>query len=103
MNQNEATKYLRGWIRSQHLICFDQDFIFETIDQSHLDRFENCLIALGGKVRSVDAIGNWPMGTGRTFKILRAKAYVPRPGGEKIVEYWAKNGSITTRYSEINS
>ena len=43
------------------------------------------------------------MGERRAFKILRAKAAVPRPGGEKIIEYWAKNGATKTRYSEINS
>lgn len=102
MKRIDAEKYMRGWIRTQHLICFDQDFIFETVDQSHLDRFERSLTELGGRIRSVEAVGNWPMGSGRAFKILRAKASVPRPGGEKIVQYWAKNGSNETRYSEIN-
>ena len=103
MNRLDAEKYLKGWIRTQHLICFDQDFIFETVDQSHLERFEKCLVLLGGRVRSVEAVGNWPMGTGRAFKILRTKASVPRPGCEQIIEYWAKNGSTQTRYSDINS
>jgi len=34
---------------------------------------------------------------------LRAIASVPRPGGEELVTYWAKKGSQTTRYSEINT
>ena len=102
MKKSDAEKYMRSWIRTQHLICFDQDFIFETVDQSHLERFERSLAVLGGKIRSVEAVGNWPMGIGRAFKILRAKALVPRPGAEKIVEYWAKQGSTSTRYSEIN-
>ena len=102
MNIKDAERHLKGWIKSQHLICFNQDFIFETVDQSHLERFERCLTVLGGKVRSVEAVGNWPMGLGRAIKILRTKATVPRPGGEKIVEYWAKHGSSETRYSDIN-
>ena len=101
--KNSAEKYLKGWIRTQHLICFERDFIFETVDQSHLDRFEKCVAILGGRIRNVEAVGNWPMGERRAFKILRAKAAVPRPGGEKIIEYWAKNGATKTRYSEINS
>jgi phycoerythrin-associated linker protein len=59
--------------------------------------------SLGGRVRSVKAVGNWPMGPNRSFKILRAIASVPRPGGEELVTYWAKKGSKQTRYSEINS
>jgi phycoerythrin-associated linker protein len=42
------------------------------------------------------------MGPNRAFKILRATASVPRPGGEKLVEYWAARGSSQTRYCEIS-
>ena len=69
-----AIQQFRSWIRSQHLVCQGQDFIFETIDHSQLERFEACLNMLDGHVRSVRAIGNWPMGPRRTFKILRAEA-----------------------------
>ena len=93
----------RSWIRSQHLICQGQDFIFETIDHSQLERFEACLNMLDGQVRSVRAIGNWPMGPRRTFKILRAEAAVPRPKGLEIQRYWAERGSFQTRFSEISS
>ena len=93
----------RSWIRSQHLICQGQDFIFETIDHSQLERFEACLNMLDGQVRSVKAIGNWPMGPRRTFKILRAEAAVPRPKGLEIQRYWAERGSFQTRFSEISS
>ena len=89
----------RSWIRSQHLICQGQDFIFETIDHSQLERFEACLNMLDGQVRSVRAIGNWPMGPRRTFKILRAEAAVPRPKGLEIQRYWAERGSFQTRFS----
>lgn len=100
--KQEAEKQLRSWIRSQHLICSNTDFIFETVDQTHLERFEDCMVLLGSRLRSVNAVGNWPMGPNRAFKVLRAIAQVPRPGGETLVEYWAKKGSPTTRYSEIN-
>ena len=42
------------------------------------------------------------MGPRRTFKILRATAAVPRPGGETLVTYWAKRGNTRTRYAEIS-
>ncbi|NBV69332.1 MAG: hypothetical protein EBR69_01235 [Synechococcaceae bacterium WB4_2_0805] len=43
----KVEKQLKEWIRSHHLICVGTDFVFETIDQTQLDRFENCLEALG--------------------------------------------------------
>lgn len=98
-----AEKQLKGWIRSHHLICSGTDFIFETVDQTQLERFEACIEHLGSTVRSITAVGNWPMGPRRSFKILRAVASVPRPGGEKLVTYWADRGAKQTRYSEINS
>jgi len=73
------------------------------VDQSQLEKYESCLKAIGGRIRSIKAVGNWPMGPNRSFKILRATASVPRPGGEALVTYWAKKGQSTTRYSEINS
>ena len=98
-----AIKQFQSWIRSQHLICKGQDFIFETIDHSQLERFEACLKMIDGQVRSVRAIGNWPMGPRRTFKILRVEAAVPRPKGLEIQRYWAERGSFQTRFSEISS
>ncbi|MAN18422.1 phycoerythrin operon regulator [Synechococcus sp. A18-25c] len=99
----DVDKQMKAWIRSHHLICEGSDFMFETVDQTQLDKFEECLKRMGGKIRTVKAVGNWPMGPNRTFKILRAIASVPRPGGEKLVTYWAKKGSKQTRYSDINS
>ncbi|EAU70280.1 MAG: CpeR family transcriptional regulator [Parasynechococcus sp.] len=96
-------KQIKAWIRSQHLICDGTDFIFETVDQTQLEKFELCIESMGGKVRAIKAVGNWPMGPNRSFKILRAIASVPRPGGEEFVTYWAKKGNHQTRYSEINS
>ncbi len=93
---------MKSWIRSNHLICDGSDFIFETVDQTQLDKFELIIESMGGRVRNIKAVGNWPMGPRRSFKILRASARVPRPGGEELVTYWAKRGSKSTRYSEIN-
>ena len=90
----DKLKQLKTWVRSQHLICVGTDFIFETVDQTQLDKFEMCIQSI---------VGNWPMGPRRSFKILRATCSVPRPGGENIVTYWAKKGSRQTRYSDISS
>ena len=102
MSQPDAEKQLKAWIRSQHLICEGTDFIFETVDQTQLEKFEHCIELIGGRVRKIAAAGNWPMGPRRTFKILRATAGVPRPGGETLVTYWTKRGNSRTRYAEIS-
>ena len=99
----DCKRQIKAWIRSQHLICEGTDFLFETVDQTQLEKFERCIESIGGRVRSVQAVGNWPMGPNRSFKILRAIASVPRPGGEELVTYWAKRGYKMTRYSEINT
>ena len=62
-------KQIKTWIRSQHLICDGTDFLFETVDQTQLEKFELCIELMGGKVRAVRAVGNWPMGPNRSFKI----------------------------------
>tara|TARA_B100002052_G_scaffold221130_1_gene203101 strand:- start:3010 stop:3315 length:306 start_codon:yes stop_codon:yes gene_type:complete len=99
----DSEKQMKAWIRSQHLICEGSDFIFETVDQTQLDKFDSCIQSIGGRIRSVKAVGNWPMGPRRSFKILQAIASVPRPGGERLVTYWAKKGGKETRYAEINT
>ena len=76
---------IKSWIRSQHLICEGSDFIFETVDQTQLEKFEAIMESMGGRVRAVKAVGNWPMGPNRSFKILRAIASVPRPGGDCLL------------------
>ena len=91
MTADDHKNQMKCWIRSQHLICEGSDFIFETVDQTQLEKFEICLEALGGRLRSIKAVGNWPMGPKRSFKILRATASVPRPGGEDLVTYWTNS------------
>ena len=102
MSNLNTDKQFQKWIRSHHLICRGTDFIFETVDQSLIDRFESCLHAVGGQVVSIKEVGHWPMGPQRCFKILRATAQVPRPACHEIVSYWASKGSFQTRYSEIS-
>lgn len=102
MPAKSPEQFMRSWIKSQHLICKGTEFIFETVDQNLIERFEDCLNSLGGEIHSVKQVGLWPMGHNRNFKILRAVARVPRPACNEIVNFWALNGSFTTRYSEIN-
>ena len=48
-----ARKKMQGWIRSRHLICTDNKIIFESYDYSAVERFEECLISLGGRISFV--------------------------------------------------
>ena len=102
MGIKSPQRQMESWIRSQHLICRGTDFIFETVDQSLIERFEHCLLSFGGEIISIREVGAWPIGPKRKFKILRALAKVPRPGAHAIVSYWANNGSTKTRFSEIS-
>ena len=43
-------KQLKTWVRSQHLICIGTDFIFETVDQTQLDKFEFVYNQLEGEL-----------------------------------------------------
>ena len=61
-------KLLKAWIRSQHLICEGSDFIFETVDQSQLEKYESCLQAIGGRIRA-----SKPLGTGLWGRIALSK------------------------------
>ena len=38
----DVDKQMKAWIRSHHLICEGSDFMFETVDQTQLDKF--CLL-----------------------------------------------------------
>lgn len=97
-----SEKQLQRWIRSQHLICRGTDFLFETVDQSLIERFQICLETIGGDITSITEAGSWPMGPRRSFKILRVIARVPRDKGFNIITYWANHGRLQTRYSEIS-
>ena len=88
MSAIEAEKQLKTWIRSQHLICEGTDFVFETVDQTHLEKFERCIEAIGGRVRKIAAAGNWPMGPRRTFKIHRGYTHTKLKGTVWITKRW---------------
>ncbi len=42
-----ASKKMQAWIRSRHLICSGNFFIFETLEYSTVERFEKCVKGLG--------------------------------------------------------
>ena len=51
-----ARKKMQAWIRSRHLICSGNFFIFETLEYSTIERFEKCVEGLGGTFISVEPV-----------------------------------------------
>ncbi len=92
-----AQKKLQVWIRSRHLICTGNFFIFETVDSTTIDRFSQCIEALGGSVISVDSIGKIWIGDRRPVILYRTKASLHTPH-HQIKLYWIKYGSFRTRF-----
>ena len=93
----EAQKKMQGWIRSRHLICSGNFFVFETVDFSAVDRFSECIVALGGSVISVDPINKIWMGDHRQVVLYQAKASLHTPC-HNLKQYWVKSGSFRTRF-----
>ncbi|MGB3238572.1 MAG: hypothetical protein WBB29_09765 [Geitlerinemataceae cyanobacterium] len=92
-----AEKKLQCWIRSRHVICSGNFFVFETLDYSAVERFTDCISALGGTVISVDSIGKMWMGDRRQVVLYQAKASLHTPH-HNLKQYWIKYGSFQTRF-----
>jgi len=93
----EAQKKMQCWIRSRHLICSGNFFVFETVDYGAIDRFCECVTALGGSVISVDPIGKIWMGDHRQVILYRAKASLHTPC-HTLKQYWLKYGGFRSRF-----
>ena len=52
----QAQKKMKSWIRSRHLIRSGNFFIFETVEYSTVEKFQDCLKALGGTLICVDPV-----------------------------------------------
>lgn len=95
----EAQKKMQAWIRSRHIICSGNFYIFETVDYSAIDRFTDCIESLGGTLISVAPIGKMWMGDHRQVHLYRAKASLHTPC-HTLKQYWIKYGSFRTRFDE---
>lgn len=94
-----AEKKLQSWIRSRHVICSRNFFIFETVDYSALERFTECIAVLGGTLISVDSIGKIWIGDHRQVILYRARASLHTPH-HGLKQYWIKCGSFRTRFEQ---
>lgn len=96
-----AQKKIQGWIRSRHLICLGNFLIYETLDYGAIDRFSDCVTALGGTLISVHTVGRVWIGDHRQVILYRAKAslYTHLPH-QALKQYWTKYGGPNTRFDE---
>lgn len=94
-----ANKKMQCWIRSRHLIRSGNFFIFETLDYTAVERFEECVKSLGGTLISVEPVKLVWMGNHRQIMLYRAKASLHTPHHD-LQQYWYKNGSHHTRFDE---
>ena len=93
----EAQKKMQSWIRSRHLICSGNFFIFETVDGSTIERFSDCIAVLGGTVVSVESVDKIWMGNHRQVLLYRVMASLHTPG-HTLKQYWIKYGNFRTRF-----
>ena len=93
----EAQKKMQSWIRSRHLICSGNFFIFETVDGSTIERFSDCIAVLGGTVVSVESVDKIWMGNHRQVLLCRVRASLHTPG-HTLKQYWIKYGNFRTRF-----
>ena len=94
-----ASKKMKAWIRSRHLICSGNFFVFETVEASTVDKFEACVGALGGTLISVEPLKKIWIGTHRRVVLYQAKASLHTPHHD-LNQYWIKYGSFRTRFDE---
>ncbi len=94
-----ARQKMRAWIRSRHLICSGNFFIFETVEFSAVERFEDCVMGLGGTLISVEPVKRVWMGNHRKVILYQAKASLHTPHHD-LKQYWFKYGSFYTRFDE---
>jgi phycoerythrin-associated linker protein len=93
----EAQKKMQCWIRSRHLICSGNFFVFETVDYSAVERFSDCVTLLGGTFIGVEPVDKIWMGDHRQVLLYRAKASLNLPC-HTLKQYWIKYGGFRTRF-----
>lgn len=94
-----ASKKMQAWIRSKHLICEGNFFVFETLEYSTVERFEECVKSLGGSLISVEPIKKVWIGNHRQVILYQAKASLHTPHHD-LKQYWVKYGGFYTRFDE---
>ncbi len=95
----QAEKKLQHWIRSRHLICSGNFFIFESVEYTAIERFSECVQTLGGTVIVVQDLKKVWIGKHRKVVLYRVKASLHTPHHD-LKQYWVKYGGFYTRFDE---
>ena len=93
----EAEKKMKCWIRSRHLICSGNFFVFESVDYSAIERFTDAVNVLGGTLISVEPIDKIWMGDHRQVILYQARASLHTPC-HHLKQYWLKYGGFRSRF-----
>lgn len=94
-----AQKKMQNWIRSRHLICSGNFFIFETLDYTAIERFEECVNSLEGTLIYVKPIKRIWIGNHRQVLLYQAKASL-HSSLHDLKQYWFKYGSFYSKFDE---
>jgi phycoerythrin-associated linker protein len=94
-----ATKKMQEWIDSKYLICSGNFFVFESLEYSQIEHFEECIASLGGTLISVEPIERiWNVN--RRKKILyQAKASL-QAFDRDLRQYWLKYGNSQSIFAQ---
>ena len=93
----EATKKMQNWIRSRHLICSGNFFIFQTVEYTTVENFSDAVKALGGALICVEPIDKIWIGDHRQVILYQARASLHTPCHD-LKQYWIKYGGFRTRF-----
>ncbi len=94
-----AEKKLRAWIRSRHLVCSGNFYLFHTVEYSTVDRYGDCIDALGGTIISVTPVRKIWIGQHRKVVLYQVKASLNTPN-HSLKQYWLDKGSFYSRFDE---
>jgi len=92
-----AEKKLRSWVRSRHLICSCNYFVFESPEYTSIELFGDCIGTFGGSLSRVQRVGKIQVGNRRQLMLYRAKASLLIPN-HSLKQYWIRHGSFHTRF-----
>jgi phycoerythrin-associated linker protein len=94
-----ACQKMRNWIRNRYLICSGSFFIFQSVEYSAVERFEECVSSLGGTLISVEPAKRVWIGQHRQVILYEAKASLHTPN-HGLKQYWLQYGSFYTKFND---
>ncbi|HBQ98591.1 MAG: CpeR family transcriptional regulator [Roseofilum sp. SBFL] len=94
-----ACQKMRNWIRNRYLICSGSFFIFQSVEYSAVERFEECVSSLGGTLISVEPARRVWIGQHRQVILYQAKASLHTPN-HNLKQYWLQYGSFYTKFND---